>query len=342
MSQGVPHAARSVPIAYAGLAIGLALFTALVAYQGVREVTRTLASAGTGLLWVTAFHLAPILASALGWHAVLAGRTRTPLRAFAWARWIAESINQLLPTFQLGGSLVRAQLVARRGLPGPLAGASVVVDITLHLFAQMLFTVLGLCLLLTRVGSHRFDGALVAGLVVTAAMVGAFYVTQRRGVFGALASLLERRLSSSDWSALSSGAHAMDAWVRLLYQNPRAVGLSALWHFLSWLLGAGEVWFVLRLLGHPVDLTTAVVIESVGEAIRTAAFAIPGALGMQEGGLLLVGGQFGLAPEVSVALSLAKRVRELSLGVPGLIAWQVHRSSAALEARPDRLHGQAG
>ena len=64
-------------------------------------------------------------------------------------------------------------------------------------------------------------------------------------------------------------------------------------------------------------------LESLILATRTAAFFVPGALGVQEGVLVLLGGMIGLGPEVALALSLVKRVRELVIGVPGLLAWQV-------------------
>jgi hypothetical protein len=57
----------------------------------------------------------------------------------------------------------------------------------------------------------------------------------------------------------------------------------------------------------------------VGSAIRGAGFAIPGALGVQEGGYLLLAPFAGLSPNAGVALSLAKRSRELLLGIPGLM-----------------------
>jgi putative membrane protein len=324
---------RFAALAYVGLAAGLALFTALVVYLGVGEIARTLASAGVGLLWVALFHLVPIGASALGWYAVLRPVERPALRTVVSARWIAESINQLLPALHVGGNIVRARRLARSGVPGPLAGASVVVDITLHLFAQMFFTVLGLSLLVVRVRGAGIDADVLAGLVLSALGAAAFYRMQRRGLFSAMTGLLRGVFRSADWSSLSEGADAMDAWIRRLYRHPRALGVAAIWHVLSWLLGAGETWLALHFLGHPVDWTTAVVIESLGEAIRTFAFPIPGALGVQEGGFVLIGGLFGLTPGVSVALSLAKRVRELGLGIPGLVVWQVEAAATAVAVR---------
>ena len=85
----------------------------------------------------------------------------------------------------------------------------------------------------------------------------------------------------------------------------------------GWLVGTGEVWLALQFLGHPVDWVDALLLESVGQAIRGAAFAIPGSLGVQEGGYLLLAPLVGLPPETALALSLAKRAREIALGLAG-------------------------
>ena len=66
----------------------------------------------------------------------------------------------------------------------------------------------------------------------------------------------------------------------------------------------------------------AVLIESLMHAVRGAAFAVPGALGAQEGGLIILCAIFGVPPEAALALSLVKRLPDLILGVPGLLAWQ--------------------
>jgi putative membrane protein len=316
-----------------GLIAGLGLFVVLVGYHGVREIGERLAFAGAGLLWIPLLHLLPLSASAFGWRALLRGTARLSRAAFARARWIAESINQLLPALQLGGNLVRARMLARRGVPGPLAGASVVVDITLHLMAQLVFTLLGLGLLLLQVGGRRLAGPAIVGLLATAGTVAAFYVVQRRGMFATMARALGRMVRSRDWASVSSSAEAMDGWIRRLYGERRDIGVSTVWHVLSWLLGATETWLALLLLGHPVSLATAVVLESLGEAVKTAAFAIPGALGVQEGGFVLLGSIFGFGPDLSIALSLTKRVRELCLGIPGLIAWQVEAATATVAPR---------
>src|SRR5258705_40888 len=70
-----------------------------------------------------------------------------------------------------------------------------------------------------------------------------------------------------------------------------------------------------------VGMVDAYILESLGSGVRAAAFMVPGALGALEGSYVLFGALFGLPADTALAISLSKRVRELALGVPGLLAW---------------------
>jgi len=307
------------------------LFTTLIAYHGVGEIAAALARAGSGLLVVALFHLVPLLTNAIGWRCLLPS-PRPPLSTLTWARWIAESVNGLLPVAQIGGNVVRAGLIARRGVPSPQAGASVVVDITLNVLMQIVFTLIGLGILALHIGARQIVLPVVVGTTIMGSLLCGFYLAQHGGIFGGTAQWLtsvSRRIRST---TIVDEAQALDIAVTRLYRERRALVAASLWHLVSWVLGAGEVWLALLFLGHPVTLTTAVLLESLGQAIRTAAFVVPAALGVQEGGYLLIGTFFGIPAEVSIACSLAKRARELVLGLPGLVAWQVERTATSLRA----------
>ena len=299
------------------------------------DVARALSVAGWGLFGVAAFHLLPLFADAMGWRRLLASRSPISVRTAVYARWIGESVNQLLPVAQVGGSVVKANLIARRGVSGALAGASVVVDITTLVGSQIGFTLLGLALLIAQVGGRELAPTAVVGTVLMTLLLLGFYLAQRRGMFGTLARGLQK-LAPGGGAALADGAATMDADVTTLYRDGRAVLGALVWHLVAWVVGAGEVWLALWLLGHPVDLSTALLLESLGQAVRAAAFAIPGALGVQEGGYVLLGQVLGIGPETSLALSLAKRVRELTLGIPGLVVWQIGEANALLVPRSER------
>jgi len=323
-------------LARPGVAVGIAVFTALVVYHGVAELGAALAVAGWGLVVVALFHLLPLVGDAMGWRSLLAPGERPPLRVFVRARWIGESVNGLLPVMQIGGNVVKAQLLTQAGVSGPLAGASVVADVTLVMLSQLFFTLVGVVLLVPRIGGQRLLVPVLLGAGLMALLAAGFLIAQRSGVFGIGARLAARLGRQLGGGTLALDADALDANVAALYRRRRRLLTAAGWHAASWIVGTGEVWLALYFLGHPVDLATAVLLESLGQAARAAAFAIPGALGVQEGGFIVLGSVLGLGPETCLALSLAKRARELLLGVPGLVAWQ---STATLPALAQRAHG---
>lgn len=322
---GMPAVRRHAWLAFAA---GLALFTGILGWYGAGEIARALATAGAGLLVLPLVHLVPLAADAMGWRRLL--RRRPPVTTMVLARWIGESVNGLLPVLQIGGNLVKARVLAQRGVPGAEAGASVVVDVSLVMGTQVAFTLLGLGLLLGRLGGERLLPVTLLGLTLTAALLGGFVWAQRAGLFAAAARVLGALGRGGAIARLQDGAAAIDTAVRRLHRDRRALLGAAAWHAASWLLGVAEVLVALALLGHPTDVWTATLLESLGQAVRAAAFVVPGALGVQEGGLLMLGTLVGLDAPTALALSLTRRVRDLALGLPGLVAWQW---SAARPAR---------
>jgi putative membrane protein len=220
---------------------------------------------------------------------------------------------------QVGGNVVRARLLAGRGVDGVRAAASVVVDMTTLVFSQVLFALLGLGLLAARFGVDTPAAPVVSGIAVMALLVLGFYLAQQRGLFAGLSQGIERFIGLGDW--LTASAAGIDEAVCALYARRGAIAAATAWHLASWIVGGAEVWLTLHFLGHPVSLMTALLIESLGHAVRSAAFAVPGALGVQEAGYLALGRVVDLAPETALALSLAQRVRDLILGLPGLVVW---------------------
>ena len=86
------------------------------------------------------------------------------------------------------------------------------------------------------------------------------------------------------------------------------------------------------MMGANISIWSALTIESLIFTLRSVAFAIPGALGVQEAAYALAAPLFGLAPETALALSLAKRARDVGLGLPTLLAWQLSEARAVLRA----------
>ena len=114
----------------------------------------------------------------------------------------------------------------------------------------------------------------------------------------------------------------IDDSVVTTYRNRSVVLRASLLRLAGWAAGAGEVWLVMHSLGQPIGVVDAYILESLGSGVRAATFMVPGALGTLEASYVLFGAMFGLPADTALAISLSKRVRELALGVPGLLLWQ--------------------
>ena len=317
------------------LSVGVALFIALLAWQGFGSVASTLMVAGWGLVLVAAFHLLPLLLDA-GTIFILSDgkRRRHGFRVAILARWTGESVNSLLPAGQIGGPVLMVRHLAHHGMRMRDAAAAITVSTTVQAVSQIGFALFGLAIFAvyaTGGESQNVRKAAMIAVVVLALCMAAFYLAQRRGLFGGVLRLASSILGKRDWSGLTAHADAIDVAVRQLYSERRRIVAGFCLSFTGWLVGTGEVWLALHFLGHPVGWLDALLLESIGQAIRGAAFAIPGSLGVQEGGYLLLAPLVGLPSEAALALSLAKRARELVLGVPGIL--YVHLSERNWQRR---------
>ena len=317
-----------------GMLAGLVLAGWLLSSVGVSAVLALVGHAGwTGVLAVVAFHLVQVVFSAAAWR-LIAGPTvpRPGLREFVVLRWIREGVNNLLPVAQIGGSFVAARLLQRRGVVLAPAIAGTVADLTVEVTTQIAFTLLGLGLLVHGVGGGGVSRTVAVGVVVAVLVAAAFLGAQWLG----LANVLERGLMRLGRSLGWSGAGRVEGLHEALiacYRSPRRVMLAAASQMASWLPGGVEVCLALHFLGHDVGVVPGLVIESLGQALKAAGFAAPAALGVQEGGYIVICRLFVLSPEVALALSLMKRLREVALGVPSLLAWQLMESRGRAHAR---------
>lgn len=304
-------------------AIGLAFVLALIGQEGFHKTGVALATVGFGMLWVSLYRFLPLFLDAVAWRQLFSAGRRPPFFTTTVIRWVGESVNSLLPVAQVGGDVVRARLIAKRyGLPRSATGAATVVDFTLGLMAHAVFSFCGLGLLLTKTGLSEPVAAFTVGILVAAMLVGTLHFAPRLGLFGLLAELVERIAHKDERLAkLAGGVQALHEQVVELHQRGFDLLIAFFLKIGGWVLRVFETWLVLRLMGYPVDIGQAFIIESLAAAVRSAAFFMPGGLGLQEGGIMVLGHILGVPTNASLGLAVIKRVREMATGLPGLAVW---------------------
>jgi putative membrane protein len=302
--------------------LGLPLGIAVVVWLGLESDPAALfgmfPQIGWGFVAIIAARAATVVIDCGAWRCLLPRRGRPSFATMLPLRWIAESINTTLPAAQIGGEVVRARLLQRR-LDAPARGAaSVAVDFCLSLLAQILFTLLGFVLLARISAAGWWPAAIAALLVPLFAIFGWEMLVRRR-----LLAAVERWMARIGQRRLAAALQRLGAALGLLAESRPALAWSLSWHMASCLGHAGELWLTLWLMGAPVGLAEAVLLESLSLAARSVAFLIPSGWGAQEAALVALAGVTGLPADTALALGLVKRAREFAVGLPGLVAWGI-------------------
>jgi putative membrane protein len=307
---------------YTAAVLGLGLTVAIVIYNNAGEILSTILSQGPGIILVVASHAVPLAFSAGAWWVVTRADWPGSFPAFVKARLLREAVNDLLPVAQLGGPLAGARLLTLGGAPGLPVAASLFVDLTLEVSSELAFALMGIALLALDGRAPAAVHYALIGMAVLAPAVIAFVVAQRAGLVHLIDRAARKMFAKFGYDKGEAAQSLHDAVWRS-YGRLGTIVLSFVLHVLCWCLGALEIWLALYFLGAPLSIAECLILESLGQALRSAAFLVPAGLGVQEGGFILLGAAFGLSSPIALAMSLTKRVREVVFGGASLLAWQM-------------------
>jgi putative membrane protein len=303
--------------------LGLTLLIALVLRADLPAMLQIVAAAGWQLLWLIPYRGLYFLLYAVGWFYLLrpydtAGRAG--LGYLFWVTSVREAIDRLLPVASVGGGVAGVRLLRWRGLPGVPVSATVIVEIVLTLIVSYAFTAVGLLLLMDlRATGEQYHRLLIAFLISLPAPAATVLLLRYGSVFKRLQKFLSPLVGEN---AMSEGAVTLDQELRACLDRWRSLLIAGILQFVALAAGSFEIWFALRLFGHPVDVSTALILESMTQTMRHLAFVVPAALGVQEATLVLFGHSLGISSELALAVSMTKRAREVLCGLPSLISWQ--------------------
>jgi glycosyltransferase 2 family protein len=312
-------------------AAGLLIALWLVSRDDPDAVMSLVRTAGVGLVVAALAHVLHMLANARAWQTLMLDPPVPRYRALFGLIWIRESINGLLPVVRIGGDLISFRLLLKSGFSAPMSAASLIVDMQLTVISQLLLAAAGIVYLFTHVKSDtlRVVGDLAWGLLLIAPGFAIFALIQHANPFERIMRVLDR-MASGKLAELVGKSADIDATIKRIWRR-RAIILRYLliWQPLQAVGTSLEIWLALYFFDTPVSFARAFVIDSLVQVVASAAFFVPAALGVQEGGFLLIGGMLGLEPATCLALAGARRVRDLVIFVPGMLAWQIAESRIA-------------
>jgi putative membrane protein len=304
------------------LLLGLVAICLFLVRFGVGPILGSLQSLGLVGFVVFCLYTLGVL-SLLGtcWYILVKSVPLRQLGGFIFGRIMREVAADILPFAQVGGFIMGVRGASLFGVSTSLAVASSVVDLGTEMAGQLLFTAVGLSVLGLHPPPHFphrvVDPISTVGLGLGVVTVAGFFFSQR------FAARALTRLSARWPKQIQAHLTSVQAILTEIYGRPARVALSIGLHLVAWLTAVGGVWLTLGFMGVRMQPSMILVMESLVYLVRSVAFFVPGALGVMEGGYVLLGPIFGLPAEVALSLALIKRGRDLAIGLPATAAWQI-------------------
>ncbi len=302
--------------------LGLLLGTLLIGWFGAGRVLAGVLSVGWGgFAIVLGWQLLLFAILGIAWDAIVPRREAHRFWVFIWGRMVRDAASNCLPFSQLGGFVFGARAVTLHGIGWSLATASTVVDVTAEFLAELAFTGIGLGILIARAPDSRLAVPLEVGLGL-AVMAAVALVGLQQGA-APLFARMGRVIAGQRFSDARERVEVLQAELALIYGHTLRLAVGFTVHLIGWLCTGVAGWITYHLLGVPIDFDDALAIEALLAAATAVAFLVPVSAGVQEAGYAGLGAIFGVAPELSLAVSLVRRARDLALGVPILVVWQL-------------------
>jgi len=303
---------------YLLLALGFLTLLLLVWHIGPDKIYEAAAQVGPGALLVLLIpSLLMYVFEAYGWKLTLGSAADgIPFWKIFAIRTAGEVVNMTTPAY-VGGEPLKAYLLQRHQIPMVEGLASVVIAKTIMTLAQVLFILVGIALAFWMLGAEGSSSQIAAAGLLTVALlsfgVAAFIFVQKRGLFmWTLRTLRGLGLHVASLESREEKLRSLDEIILNFYTQHRSAFYAATaLYLLGWLAEALEVYVIILYLGGPASLLSAIPIGALSVFIKGGTFFIPGSLGAQDGGNLLLLKAFGYSDVTGITFALLRRFREL-------------------------------
>jgi len=321
------------------LILGLALLGWYLSQADLKAVWASISKLG----WLAPLILVPYfivyLFDCLGWRYTFPKDLTTPFWTLFRVRWTGEAMNNIVPSAYVGGEALKIYLLGKHGVAGNAATSSAVVSKTAQTIAQVLYTVVASVAFMYVGGDNPGLRAgmmvvLIGGVLVVAALLW----IQRRGIFTTILTItnaLKLKLAVIEQHRVK--IQVLDQTITGFYRDhrPRFYSSTA-FYFIGWLADTLEIYLIAHLLGMPITIPQAIAVEAFTSVAKMLGMWVPGSIGVQESGIIMLGRLAGLPETLCVAYALLRRAREVIFVLIGWLLFYTEEASLkALKARAE-------
>jgi uncharacterized protein (TIRG00374 family) len=261
----------------------------------------------------------------LGWYFAFGKNSTAGLSFFSLflVRWTGEALNNVVPSAYIGGEALKAYLLNKKGTPLATAASAIVVGRTVQTLAQLVFIALGAIAFrqILSVAPGLWKG-IFAVLIVGLMVVIVLFWLQIRGLFGGLWRLFKKlHIRLAILETENEHLHHIDRQIVEFYRTDRKYfALSFGAYFIGWLFDTVEIYLTAYLLGIPMAWIQALAIESFVSVAKFLGLFVPGAIGVQEAGIVFLCRAAGLPDAFGITYAIIRRGREV---VYAAIGWLI-------------------
>jgi uncharacterized protein (TIRG00374 family) len=318
---------------FAWASVGVALLGVLIYESGPAQIAADLQSVGLGLLVVIALEFVVDGFHTLAWWftfppEVRGGRYWT----LYFVRLAGTALNQTIPAASVGGEPAKVFLLEPH-FPVATSIATVMTSSLVFSLSKVAFIAVGTLVTWSRLElPHGFLLGVVIGFLASLSGLLVFMFFQLRGFTSATRRIIARLPIPQRWiETIERHAPGVDSEMSAFYRSrPRDLTMAVIAHQFAFLCGVLQMWLLLGWLGLPRSFATSLAIESFSMLLGFVMFAVPGAIGVQEGGKLLIFAALGLPASAGLATGIAFRLTSIVGAAAGLLAF------SALKGRRDR------
>jgi uncharacterized protein (TIRG00374 family) len=309
------------------LLLGLALLGVLVTQVDLTKVKIYLSEMGWAFPLIFLPYAVVYCCDTLGWRFAFGPALSVPFHTLFLTRVGGEAVNNLTPFAYLGGEPVKAHVLTRFQVPIIQGMAASIIAKLLISISQFFFVILGGILALSHLVT-RPDvlWPLVVIILIVGVLLAGLSYGLRVGLFTILFGVLDRwRLTPSFLERWRAQLRQLDETIGdFSRQHPSLLVVSLGFHLLGWVLGSLEVLAIFYAVGFPLSVREAIAIEALASVVKAMAFFIPGSLGVQDGGNVLLLALFGYPSSFGLTFSLVRRMREFLWICIGLLVLLRH------------------
>ena len=321
------------------LVVGLLTLGLIVWHIGPGNIYDTAAQLGpVALLVMLIPSVVMYVVEAYGWKVTLGSSGKNiPFWHVLAIRTAGEVVNMTTPAGYVGGEPLKASLLRKHHVPMEEAFTSVIIAKTTMTIAEVLFILLGVSLGVWLLGGNDSSGQTVAAGLFSVGLLAfgtaAFVFVQRQGLCTwLLESFRKIGVKIKYLEAREEKLRSLDRAILEFYRHKRpAFCASTGLFFLGWMAEALEVYVILYFLGGPAMALSAISVGALSVFIKSSTFFIPGSLGTQDGGNLLLLKAFGYSDVTGITFALVRRFRELVWIGVGLLCLAMQRRQAPVK-----------